>query len=701
MKLIKYRVTKFRSVQDSGWIDLEMVNALLGENESGKTNLLLPLWKLNPASGGEIDLLSDVPRSEYSELRTLPDDKKPIFITAIFECNDYEMTEIAKLAFCDKTWIKTIQYQRRYDGQYFISFLDAKPENYCESKIIIDLISGCINKLDGIKAKKTDKKIKKNLIKKMNEIKNHPALKEAGIDNKKIDGIINTIKQFDLTEASETGGFIEIYEKCLAEIEKIKTDISKVHPNYYQEAVKKAQSLLPTFIYYSNYGNLDSEIYLPHVIQNLSREKLGEKEASKARTLKVLFEFVKLSPKEILELGVDFQSNERPTEEQIQERANKKKERGILLESASTSFTRTFANWWRQGSYNFRFAVDGDHFRIWVSDSIRSEPIELENRSSGLQWFFSFFLVLLNEKYDEHYGSILLLDEPGINLHPMAQKDLFVFFEGLSKDNQLIYTTHSPFLIDPDKLDQAKAVYIGQDGYSYVSSDLRVHESLTIDSEQKAIYPVHSAIGLTFSEVLLFGCNIMLVEGPSDQFYLNIIKNILIHKGLINPKRELLFIPAAGAKGIKTTARILSHGEDSYPNVLLDSDRQGRQIFQNLCDDLYSGREHKVHQINSFVKIDDAEVEDFCDPGLLAETISRLYRTATDFSDEFDNKRPIVPQIESFCGKNGIYLTPGWKIDFAKSVSRKMQTEKYIEGVKRELLEQWKALFSAWFETMK
>ena len=128
----------------------------------------------------------------------------------------------------------------------------------------------------------------------------------------------------------------------------------------------------------------------------------------------------------------------------------------------------------------------------------------MENRSTGLQWFFSFFLVFLNEKNDSHYGSILLLDEPGITLHPMAQKDLFAFFENLSKDNQLIYTTHSPFLMDPDKLDQVKAVYIGKDGYSYVSSDLRARANKGADSEQKAIYPVHSALGLTISEVLFF-----------------------------------------------------------------------------------------------------------------------------------------------------------------------------------------------------
>jgi len=78
---------------------------------------------------------------------------------------------------------------------------------------------------------------------------------------------------------------------------------------------------LPKFVYYSNYGDLDTEIYLPHVVDNLKRANLGAKDASKARTLRVLFSFVRLQPKEILELGRDFKDpnnqNRQPTEDEI------------------------------------------------------------------------------------------------------------------------------------------------------------------------------------------------------------------------------------------------------------------------------------------------------------------------------------------------------------------------------------------------
>ncbi len=82
------------------------------------------------------------------------------------------------------------------------------------------------------------------------------------------------------------------------------------------------------------------------------------------------------------------------------------------------------------------------YFRIWVSDDKRPEDIELEGRSTGLQWFLSFYLVFLVESQSSHKGAILLLDEPGNSLHPIAQRDLSAFFENLSKtkSNFLYYS---------------------------------------------------------------------------------------------------------------------------------------------------------------------------------------------------------------------------------------------------------------------
>lgn len=94
---------------------------------------------------------------------------------------------------------------------------------------------------------------------------------------------------------------------------------------------------MPKYVYYSNYGNLDSQIYLPQVLQNIERTDLGEKDAAKARTLKTLFKFVQLDPKEITDLGTEDAGT--LSQNQIDQISDKKKEREILLASASTGFT--------------------------------------------------------------------------------------------------------------------------------------------------------------------------------------------------------------------------------------------------------------------------------------------------------------------------------------------------------------------------
>lgn len=309
---------------------------------------------------------------------------------------------------------------------------------------------------------------------------------------------------------------------------------------------------------------------------------------------------------------------------------------------------------------------------------------------------FSFFLVFLNEKHDTHHGSILLLDEPGVTLHPMAQKDLFAFFEGLSHDNQILYTTHSPFLMNPDKLDQVKAVFVDSEGYSCVSSDLRARANSGTESEQKAIFPVHSALGITVSEVLFVGCTIVLVEGPSDQFYLNAIKNILIGKGKISPRKEILFVPAGGTRGIKSTSRILSYDEDSYPFVLLDGDSSGLQAREQLGEGVYQGRENLISLVSDSIDMVNSEIEDLIEPSLLAKVVSREMRGRDDFEDLLKIGNPIVPQIKSYCQQEGLVLKSGWKVDIARKVKLKMVMPAYADSIAEEQLELWSKVFSPW-----
>ena len=124
MQLLRFRVTEFRSVLDSGWIDVEDITALIGTNESGKTNILLPLWKLNPADDGAINLKDDLPRDKYHEYRNA--NPKPTFITAVLALDDEERTHLANLTNYNADSFSTVQVSRNFDGEYTWVFPDAK-----------------------------------------------------------------------------------------------------------------------------------------------------------------------------------------------------------------------------------------------------------------------------------------------------------------------------------------------------------------------------------------------------------------------------------------------------------------------------------------------------------------------------------------------------------------------------------------------
>ena len=451
---------------------------------------------------------------------------------------------------------------------------------------------------------------------------------------------------------------------------------------------------LPKFVFYSTYGNLDSEIYLPHVIQNLVRNDLGAREQAKARTLKVLFEFVKLKPEEILELGQDFSDPDRqPTDADIASIAEKKKQRSILLQSASTLLTTRFREWWKQGEYRFRFEADGNHFRIWVSDDKRPEEVELEGRSTGLQWFLSFYLVFLVERADAHDDAILLLDEPGLSLHPLAQRDLSEFFEGLAKDNQLLYACHSPFLVDADRLDRARKVYVDGTGTSKVTSDLREGHA----GQHGAAYAVFAAVGLSVAESLLLGCDAVVVEGPSDQHYMTAIKNLLIGAGKLQPGRELVFPAAGGAKGVRAVASILGGRDDVLPVALFDSDKDGRETIASLRKHLYAGEPDLVMEVGPFAgSMADAEIEDILPAKILIKQLDRWQRAANvPFAEEYKSDSPIVPQIEGWAARHGITLPkPGWKPELAKRVKQEL-LQGGPERVDSAVLDRWQELFEA------
>lgn len=693
MKLLRYRVTNFRSVADSGWIDCNDVTAFIGVNESGKTNLLLPLWKLKPAKEGELIPTADYPIKLFTNIRTAPAEYK--FIEAEFESSDVAEPLSRGTLFSEEE-MSVVRISRWYDGHYTYEFPNATPITTAASQPAVEVIDALRQVLPNLKEMAKERGCK-------NGITDAASKAISGLpremEKAHLEEAISTLRSVLDTDHAKGSAIYPPLELAISSLESLLKPFNRTPRAAGKETQEWILNRVPVFIYYSNYGNLDSEIYLPQVVQNLARTDLGAREAAKARTLRILFKFVGLEPTEILELGQEFHDknnpNRQPTAEEIEAINERKKERSILLQSAGTNLTTKFREWWKQGDHRFRFDADGDHFRIWVSDERRPEEVELEGRSTGLQWFLSFFLVFLVEAEEEHKNAVLLLDEPGLSLHPLAQRDLSEFFESLSDQNQLLYTTHSPFLVDADHLDRSRKVYVDEDGTTKATSDLQAGESAK--SQPGATYAVYSALGLSVAESLLLGCQPVVVEGPSDQILFSAIKIALISGGNIKPPQELVFPPSGGAKSVKVISSLLLGRDQELPYVVLDDDDIGRSAEKELRRELYKDQQAKVINVGNIVGFEGAESEDLIPADMLVPAVDRAFRCETLFETVYKPNEPVVPQIEAWASSQGVILEKGWKVGLAKSVKQRIMPKKLAQ-IDEVSVKRWQALFDAFLK---
>ncbi|WP_245540880.1 ATP-dependent nuclease [Octadecabacter antarcticus] len=678
-------------------------------NESGKTNLMLPLWKLNPAGGGALQPTSDYPKSLFVMIRNAPDQFE--FITAEFETG-IEATALADLADIPVDTARRISVARLYDGNYRVGFPDHQSDR-----------GGCIQR--ALAALRTAQ----------DDLAADPKEEDSAADARAVLGklIDNFDEQQDVTfnelrlarnavaalipeDPPAVSHVVSILRRLHVVLDKAVAELYRPDPGSRDDVHAAVIARLPRFVYYSNYGNLDSEIYLPHVVENMNRGDLGAKESAKARTLRVLFDFVGVQAKEILELGRDFRDlrdeaealmieeqgrtgllrslwararghEDTPDPALLAQISEAKRTRSILLQSAGAKLTGRFSEWWKQGDYQFRFEADGNHFRIWVADARRPQEVELEHRSTGLQWFLSFFLVFLHEAKGEHDNCVLLLDEPGHSLHPLAQRDLSAFFEGLSENNQIIYTTHSPFLVDADRLARARKVFVDRDGSTRVSSDLLDTEGN--DTKKGAGYAIRAALNLAVAEASLGGAKPVLVPGRVEQIYLSVIRTVCIASGQFQPRRDMIFAPACDAQVVKMMARLLSDADACPPRLMIDD----ALPTQDLDGMGIAGQ--TAIRISDFGGLTGATIEDLIQPNDMAVMMDRVERRPEKlFADCIVAGQPFRRQVLDWAKSQDIVLASDWRTQLAERM-RKWLLGKDDPRVSEETLSRWLALMQA------
>lgn len=428
--------------------------------------------------------------------------------------------------------------------------------------------------------------------------------------------------------------------------------------------------IMPGFIYYSNYGNLDSNIYLPQMIAKFNKSGINTLSATKKRTIKLLLMYVGITP-EMLKNDMEtlFSVNEDEgghlTAKQLAEITAKKQEYQQLFDLAGKRLSQEFSKFWSQGRYTFEFTFEGDNLKIWVTDD-KNNRAPLEERSVGMQWFLSFFLVFSVESKNFYTNTILLLDESGMTLHGLAQKDLVAFFEKMSETNQIVYTTHSSFMIPTEQLNRTKIVYKDDKGHSIVTNDLRIN---TDHSNEASLYPVQSAVGIEVSRSILNGATPIVVLSNADQTLLTTIKNFLVARGKFLSVSDIVFV-ATGLNGLDGTAQILSEGR-SLPTVFLSAGDINERTREYLCNHAYKNSPDRVFIISQFG--DFSTIEDCIPYEIFARGAGNYIARILDSDFVLDTQESFLPQLEIYAKKKGYTLPSNYREEIALRIKKYFQ----------------------------
>lgn len=421
--------------------------------------------------------------------------------------------------------------------------------------------------------------------------------------------------------------------------------------------------IMPGFIYYSNYGNLDSNIYLPQMLSKFNKSGVNAMLPAKKRTIKLLLLYVGITPemlREDMPLLFSGANLNHLTAAQLFALTQKKEEYQKLFDDAGERLSREFSAMWRQGNYKFEFTFEGENLKIWVTDGTGNKA-PLEERSVGMQWFLSFFLVFSLESKFFYTNTILLLDESGMTLHSLAQQDLIHFMEQLSSKNQIVYTTHSSFMIPTEHLNRAKVVFKDKNGHSQVSNDLKLNEE---HSNEASLIPVQSAVGIEISRSILNNSQPVIVLRESDQYLLTAMKNFLSGKGKVRAKSDVVFV-SAGENGIDGTAQVLSEGR-ALPKVLLTDENIASKMENYLTKKTYMGSEEDVITLQSFG--DFETLEDVIPYEIFARAAGSYLIRALDAHFELDTGYPFIFQVENYAKENNYQLPANYREELAKRV---------------------------------
>jgi hypothetical protein len=557
MRLKTVHVRNYRSIRDTGVFEIEQDKTILvGPNEAGKSAILQAIQQIRaPEDVKGFDALRDYPRALYNDITTGKIDpaKVPV-VTATFELDDDDRALLPE--------------QLRNCGYSCTRYLDNSFTNIMVNAPAIPSYGS----------------IKKDLQRLAAHIDARVPVPASGtppvLPSEELSKIVSSLDDNTVLSVDVAPPLRKWLDAALALIDE---DNQKEEERFdrLQEAVgiaalrSKGVSILreriPVFVLFSNYFRVRPLIHLAHLAQRLESGLLDDDQYDYGNSC--LLKLLGFSAKELSDLGraTDPAVNK---PEALQSYRDQLDKRSYQLNAASIRLTDEIRTVWNPDSRRaeadrLRVQADGQYLKVVVEDDLGVE-IELDQRSEGFQWLVSFFVVFFAEAAGEHENAILLLDEPGVSLHALKQREFRNTISRLAEKNQTIYTTHSPFLVGPDELDLVRVVEMTDRRIG-----TKVHTSVT-SSDPAALLPLQEALGYDLAQSLFSQQRNLVLEGLTDHWYVEAVTGLLGEAGMAKLNEKIALIPANSASKVVYFATIL-HAHNLKVAALLDSDVAGDQ----------------------------------------------------------------------------------------------------------------------------
>ena len=662
MRLKAFKVQMYRPILDSGWVDVDDITVILGKNESGKTALLKALHKFNPFNPEAYSLDREWPRGH----RRSQSPSKEV-VTARFEFEDDESTEIIRVV-GDRDNPTGVEIARRYNGEYRYTLL---PDDAAIPRVRRETIEALLEKLSPSEG--TSAEFKEVL----SQIGGQAAetLESSGLialrdaiqeHNNSIDSVVQDIEQDRLDAGTAKDALDKL--SSLATIEDQRRMLEELIADW-----------IPTFIYMDDHRPFRGSAYLNQVEDRRASDQLTDED----KTFLMILEMA----------GLDF------SREYERAETEDKEQRMLDMNDASLTLTNLLADHWSQRKYQIRFEADGHHVIAFVSDEVQPALVPLDERSKGFQWFFSFDTTFLHETEGTFRNAVILLDEPGLHLHAAAQRDLLLRLREYAKGNQLIYTTHMPFMIDMERLDNIRVCVESKNKGTTVSADLYT-------ADEHARFPLQAALGLSISQSLFVGPYNLVVEGVTDFWLLSTMATILRSEGVDSLHERIVITPAGGATKAAYVATMLL-GQQLNVVILLDSDPEGERVADGLIKEWLIKDRHVLLLGQILGRNYETTLEDMLPEQFYLRFVNDAYQKEHKGSlialDELRAGGQLVQRVERTFVARGMPLNSEGKAFNKGRVAKLMLTElpqTSLEELPQEMVESFARLFEAINKTM-